>query len=165
MASPSTVGPMICQCGETAWVRAAPTIVTLTDAEDLLFLQKHRSIRGKGYPTDCKGRALHRALCPPQDESLTVDHKNRNRADCRKSNLRVCTFQQNQWNRGPQKGSASKFKGVSPMVNGWRAEIMVDGRAIYLGYYRDQRDAARAYDEAAKRLHGEFAYLNFREAA
>jgi hypothetical protein len=43
----------------------------------------------------------------------------------------------------------------------WRAQIMLNGRLIHLGYFTDPVEAAKAYDEAARKYHGEFASLNF----
>ena len=46
-------------------------------------------------------------------------------------------------------------------MNQWFATIWFEGRSIALGHYRDEADAARAYDRAAVELFGEFAWLNF----
>jgi hypothetical protein len=43
----------------------------------------------------------------------------------------------------------------------WFAYIKKDGKEFNLGGFDDEVEAAKAYDEAAKRLHGEFAQLNF----
>jgi AP2 domain len=43
----------------------------------------------------------------------------------------------------------------------WRAVISSEGRQICLGQFGTKEEAAHAYDEAAKKYHGEFAYVNF----
>jgi AP2 domain len=65
-------------------------------------------------------------------------------------------------NRRLRSDNTSGFKGVSFDAESgkWRARIMVEGRAIAVGRYREILDAARAYDEAALVHHGEFAVLN-----
>lgn len=90
-----------------------------------------------------------------------VDHINHNGLDNRRANLRVVTVAQNQCNRKHEYGS-SRFKGVHwDKVRGqWRAYIWYNKKGIKLGHYPDERAAARAYNEAAKRLFGAFACLN-----
>jgi hypothetical protein len=58
-------------------------------------------------------------------------------------------------NRGKSVLQSRKYKGVSI-----RAFIKSDNRLIFLGVYETPEDAARAYDEAAIRLHGEHAVTN-----
>lgn len=104
---------------------------------------------------------LHRFIMG--DPSGTVDHINGNTRDNRRSNLRVCTQQENSRNRRIGKNNNSGFKGVSwkADIGKWRARIMVDRKEISLGAFDDKVSAARAYDNAAIEFFGEFARLNF----
>lgn len=93
-------------------------------------------------------------------EKMRVDHKNRNKLDNRRDNLRVCNNSQNLGNSiGYSK--KSKFKGLDLLPGGkWRARINVGGKSIHLGVAESEAEAAAIYDEAAKRHYGEFALLN-----
>lgn len=93
-----------------------------------------------------------------------IDHRNGNGLDNRKENLRFATPQQNAWNNRKRKNAASRYKGVSRKKEKWSAKICIDGKQIYIGTFALEEDAARAYDEKAKGLFGEFARLNFGEA-
>lgn len=98
-----------------------------------------------------------------EGDKLQVDHINHNTLDNRRSNLRVCTNQQNQMNRSNRKNGSSKFKGIYwyKANEKWRARIMLGGKRKDLGYYINEIEAAKAYDHAAKEMFGDFAYLNF----
>ena len=93
-----------------------------------------------------------------------IDHINGDRYDNRKSNLRFCTRQENSFNRHHVFG-ASQYKGVSRTSKQyrrpWRATLKHNGKTITLGTFFLEEDAARAYDEKASELFGEFAKLNF----
>lgn len=88
-----------------------------------------------------------------------IDHRNRDTLDNRKGNLRPATHSQNMANR--RSWSRTGFKGVHRTACGWRAQITKHGRKTHLGVFSSPDAAARAYDEAARRTHGEFACLNF----
>jgi hypothetical protein len=90
-----------------------------------------------------------------------TDHRNGDGLDNRRGNLRPATNAQNQHNQRPQLGGSSAYKGVYRQRGKWRAQISVDDRRRYLGVFADEVDAARAYDEAARALFGEFARVNF----
>ncbi len=64
-----------------------------------------------------------------------------------------------------RKGTYSKFLGVGfdERRKKWTARIKKDGKTIWLGSFIMEIDAARAYDEAAAELYGEYAKLNFRK--
>lgn len=90
-----------------------------------------------------------------------TDHINGDTLYNLESNLRVCTSSQNQWNSKKRSDNTSGFKGVVVHGKKWQAQIQLNKKMIHLGTYPTREDAARTYDEAAKRLHGEFATLNF----
>ena len=92
-----------------------------------------------------------------------IDHVDGDGLNNRRSNLRPATGTQNQGNRRPTPGCSSQFKGVrwyAPRRK-WNARIGYEGRQHHLGYFEDEIAAARAYDEAARRLFGEYARPNF----
>src|SRR5690606_18116962 len=94
------------------------------------------------------------------------DHKNRDRSDNRRSNLRIVTSSDNKCNRAKQANNkTSSFKGVS-----WNSEkckyvsqISYKNKHYKLGYFKNEVDAGKAYDRKALELHKGFAYLNFPE--
>jgi len=106
---------------------------------------------------------MHRLIMDAPD-GTDVDHRNMDRVDNRRSNLRLATRAENLRNQGLSRNNTSGFKGVSRLDGKWRAEIRVKWKLIYLGLFDDKVEAARAYDTAAKEHFGEFARLNFPEA-
>ncbi len=95
---------------------------------------------------------------------LFVDHINGDGLDNRRANLRLATPAQNNWNSKSGMGrGASRYKGVQwhKHRKKWVVVIGVNGRKEHIGYFGDEKEAARAYDKAAKERHGEYAVLNF----
>jgi hypothetical protein len=92
-----------------------------------------------------------------------IDHKNGNPSDNRIINLRAADRLTNNCNVASAKGSSSKFLGVSwsRKDRRWVAAITKNRVRTVLGYFRNESDAAAAYDAAARTVHGEFARLNF----
>lgn len=115
--------------------------------------------------------SLHRFLLNPK-VSIQVDHIDGNGLNNQRSNLRICTRSQNIANSKLRKDNTTGYKGVSWFVgskhpNGvwkskpnWTARIGVNGKRITVGYFTTKEEAAKAYNEAALKYHGEFAKLN-----
>lgn len=88
--------------------------------------------------------------------SKQIDHINGDKADNRIVNLREATNAQNHCNRGAQKNSSTGVKGVywfKPNRR-WKAQIVVNGRSIVLGYFNDFDAAVRCRKEADKKYQG-----------
>ena len=105
---------------------------------------------------------LHRLLTNTNDTNLIIDHKNRDTTDNRKDNLRICTKKDNRYNSGPNYNNITGYKGVQLRkdTNKYRAVIRVEGKLINLGQFDNPKEAAIAYNEAAKKYFGEYAFLN-----
>jgi hypothetical protein len=118
-----------------------------------------RQWRGQRYA----GMILMHRLITNAPAGMQVDHINHNRLDNRHCNLRVCTHQENNFNRRSTPGSSSQFKGVSwsRRRSKWHAVIDIDKKTRHIGYFTDEVEAAKAYDRKAKEHFGDFAYLNF----
>jgi hypothetical protein len=118
-------------------------------------------VNGERYYAHRLAWLLHYGVWP-EDQ---IDHINNVRDDNRIENLREATSSQNGRNKTSAKGSSSKYLGVywHKATNKWRAKIQVDGVTLHLGLFITEKDAARAYNEAAKKYHGEYANLNIIE--
>lgn len=92
-----------------------------------------------------------------------IDHKNRNRLDNQKTNLRPSKFSDNLSNSAARFGR--KYKGVyeekHKKLRRFHAHANKDGKSYSFGRYLTAEEAALAYDKGIKKLRGEFAYLNF----
>ena len=104
------------------------------------------------------GKYLARVLFGEPDD-MDVDHKNLNKLDNRRENLRIATRGQNNCNKTKYKNNTSGFKGVSfhKKAQKYRARISIDGKQKFLGYFVTAEAAHQAYKQAAIQHHGEFA--------
>jgi hypothetical protein len=91
-----------------------------------------------------------------------VDHfPDRSTWNNRIENLRASTHEQNARNRRLPINNRTGFKGVQARRGKFSAQIGANGKLTHLGTFDVAEEAARAYDDAARRLHGEFAEVNF----
>jgi len=104
---------------------------------------------------------MHRLIMDTQ-EDMDVDHIDNDGINNTKENLRNCTRQQNLMNKSKQSNGKSIFKGVywEKGLNKWRSRIKANNKHIHLGVFLKEKEAAKAYNEAAKKHFGEFAYIN-----
>lgn len=97
-------------------------------------------------------------------DGLTIDRRNSD-DDYSPQTCRWATPVQQQANKRKRAGTRNRYKGVrAESENSWSAWITSHGARHYLGAFRDEESAARAYDAAARLHHGEFAVLNFPES-
>lgn len=148
-------------------VGGAVTAHTVIDKIDLPLLNTRWWLGGNGYAVSesraASSRQLHRAVMLSAGHVLTalddVDHRDCDPLNNRRSNLRVATSSGNGANR-KRAWAASGYKGVYSHGDRWRAQITKDQRRHHLGLFVTPEEAARAYNEAAVRLFGEYAHLN-----
>jgi hypothetical protein len=148
---------------------------TLVDDDDYEMLSKfkwnvykykHVSYVYRQIRVDSKIKAIlmHREVMGVSDNSILVDHKDHDGFNNQKSNLRLANKIQNGYNRNKNKVANSKYKGVcwSKTNKKWMAQICVNTQRMHLGFFADEIEAAKVYDVAAMKHHGEFANINFK---
>lgn len=155
--------------------------IAIVDDEDFGFLNRFTwcvrhcvdrdyAVTAKNFDGKYHATFLHRMIMNAPSH-MVVDHVNGNPLDNRKENLRICSQLENSRNRQANKGQ--KYKGVAlinikgvkrPKTNRrFFASIFYQGKSVRIGYFETENEAAKAYDEKARKLFGEFANLNFPE--
>ena len=141
---------------------------TYVDAADYEWLSQWTWHVQNGYAVRYGKKVIfmHREIMQPPDDKL-VDHRNHNKLDNTRINLRVCTHQENMQNTRKRSGTTSRFIGVchckSCKNKKWRAAIQWKRKPLHIGYFAEEVEAARAYDHKAVELGGQFARVNFPE--
>jgi len=102
---------------------------------------------------------LHRAILD-KAKSEAIDHINNDGLDCRNNNLRECTLQQNNFNRGKTANNQSGYKGVTwrKDCKKWQSVIHINKKKKHLGYFDTIEHAYQAYVQACYATRGEFAH-------
>jgi hypothetical protein len=108
-------------------------------------------------------RLMYEKRIGPIPEGLLVKQTCGVRLCCNPDHLRLCTAQQKARSKQKRKSGSSHYKGVGWSASGkkWQANIKTGDTVSYLGQFSDEKEAAMAYDKAAREHFGEFAACNF----
>lgn len=159
--------------------------VALVDDIDSTWLKQWKwsyansgyAVRGQRQNGRNRLKMMHREILVRMGADLSDDdygdHINGDRLDNRRCNLRAASPTQSSYNI--PKINKHGYRGIifAPFCykgekryerrKPWQARIRIKGRKCHLslGYYATAEEAARAYDDAARQYHREFATLNF----
>jgi len=126
--------------------------------EDGNIFYAHGRVRGKEIQ-------MHRFILNAKIGEIT-DHIDGDGLNNQKTNLRFVTKSQNsvhgrKFKMYNGKTCSSKYKGVSKDGNLWHSRIIFEGKYINLGWFKNEEDAARVYDDKMIELQGVYGKLNF----
>jgi hypothetical protein len=131
----------------------------LVDKEDYDWLSQYNWHAEKGhknvwYARRLKSVRMHRVILKAKPGEI-VDHINMNGLDNRRKNLRIVSKSENNRNQSLRSDKkTSKYKGVSKVGNRYQARIKTNGKESYLGLYKTELGARRAYLKAFKEREG-----------
>jgi len=139
--------------------------VVVVDDDDYEWLNRWKWHYNGRYAVRWEGKKniyMHREIMKTPG-GMETDHINRDSLNNCRSNLRICTHAENIQNRNKQSNNTSGYNGVywHKKAKKWVAGIRINQVRIYLGVYSIKEDAAKTYDQAARKLFGEFAKTNF----
>lgn len=126
------------------------------------------------YAISNKGKhtKMHRLILGLTAPNILADHIDHNGLNNQKCNLRICSHSENMRNRKSCQNSTSKYLGVNwekrryykngvrKDYPGWKASLKFNKKNVFIGMFKDEKDAALAYNKKATELFGEFANLN-----
>ncbi len=144
-------------------------LVDNKDYIELLMHKWHAAKRGNTFYAsrnsarpNRKAILMHRIIMNAQ-KGQEVDHQDGDGLNNQRYNLRICTHIQNMQNMRKHKSNSSLYKGVcwAKSRKKWQVNIAVNKKFLFLGRFKSEIEAAKVYDQKAKELFGEFAYLNF----
>jgi len=134
-------------------------LVDDADYDYLSLITWHATEKKEGlfYAQSNRVGLMHRFIMAPMVGHI-VDHIDHNTLNNQKSNLRVCKLSHNAMNRMTR--NKTGFKGVYSNGRCITAQIKVNDKRIYLGVFKNTKEAASAYNEAATKYYGEYAMIN-----
>jgi hypothetical protein len=111
-------------------------------------------------PREDKTYILMHRFVNKTPHGMSTDHINGDKLDNRRGNLRDATHAENKWNKPAQANNTSGYKGVSQNKSGtWDMQIRAIGKRVSRRFSTKEA-AALAYNDWARKLHGQFAYQN-----
>ena len=135
----------------------------LIDLDDINKIKKYKwSLKGNGYiAAGDNGVMLHKIITNTNKNEI-VDHINGNKLDNRKSNLRICTYTQNNINKCIQSNNKSGYPGVrwDERAKKWKVRITVNKKQLYLGYFINKEDVIKVRKQAEIKYFGEYRRKN-----
>lgn len=138
--------------------------VFIFDIEDYNKIKEYnwRKTKNEYFVGTKRVNILLQRLIMNEPYGLVVDHMNHNRWDNRKSNLRVCTYKENNQNKRKLDSNTSGVTGVyfNKKDKKWSAQIGIDNNILSLGLYENKEGAIKARKEAEEKYFGEFSYSN-----
>lgn len=154
-----------CREERRLWKARKSLDLMLFDEKDRSALEKHIWIidSATGYARTKVGNeniSMHRLIMGlEKGDQRHVDHRNGNKIDNRRDNLRLCNRSENAANTPGRSKFPERLKGVywHERAKKWCAGIKFKGEYKYLGLFGTEADAHEAYRDAAEQIHGEFA--------
>jgi len=132
---------------------------TYFDFEDYERIKKYKwCINSNGYVVSyMKGKIIYltKFLLNPL-KGVQIDHKNRNKLDNRRRNLRLATHQQNQINKNLSKFNKSGYSGIFISHGKWVAQIKINKKTTHIGTFASKEEAVLARINKASEIYGEF---------
>lgn len=174
MGRPSRLGVIINE--DHALVPLTQGKFAIIDIADVPLIENHtwcvvkrgRSLHAMRGVRPSQGRSyesiyLHRAILDIKDTVIQVDHIDGNGLNNRRANLRPCSIEENVRNKRSRLNSSSEYVGVywNKIMGIWGAQIACKNKTTHLGFFKDAKIAAIAYDIEALKNYGEFARTNF----
>lgn len=123
------------------------------------------SVKGSGYRHGkifTRPHLAHRVIWAMEKNEWPaeqIDHIDTDKLNNRIDNLRPSGHAGNMRNQGLRKNNSSGYKGVDFDIRcgKYRAQISVNSKKMFLGYFSSAESAHVAYCSAAEAHHGEFA--------
>lgn len=151
-------------------IKLNPNGVALVDDADFEYLNKFRwylsaqgyAIGGEKTKTRKAFEKMHRFVMNISDPNIKIDHKDGNKLNNQKINLRRATPAQNTHNSKKAAGTKNNYKGTNYLqrIGLWQSRCRMNGLDFFLGHYKSEIAAAYAYNKKALEL-SEFSRINY----